>query len=425
MTIGQTEYTEIKNLDFAQQTDLTMDTLPVNEFTVDILTDDTITIGQKISLYDDKDQLWAEYYIVYAEHLDKATVRVRGRSALGYLDGVEMPAEYYASETAANVIAEIFGDLDSSYYFIFPSLETETITGFCPKQTARQRLQWVCVVLGAYVRDMFAQKVRIVPIDPTESVIPMDRTFWRPSVTYEDYVTALKVTAYTFTAGTPAVTDKWVTDGTTTWIVTEQEHTLANPDAPAAAPENVVTLEGVYLINSTNVSAVLSFLSRYYFKRQKMDADVINNRQYLAGGLVAVYENEDSLLSGYIESMTFSFGVQARSRIRMTVMETRETTSLIIKYLYGDIILGTRTYYLPVGYEYSIENPYLDMTFMPHRYVYRPEEEYAEGTIAAGTNTDEEEYQIALDFSYTDNVLYIISVDELEDQDEEGVVIIT
>ena len=74
---------------------------------------------------------------------------------------------------------------------------------------------------------------------------------------------------------------------------------------------------------------------------------------------------------------------------------------------------------LPVGFEYSITNPYIDQEMSNHRYVYIPQNEAAEGTVASGGTEDEELYDIALDMDYEDNVLSMYSVDELELVEEE------
>ena len=70
VTIDLTDYSTIRNLSFSPQTDVTGNSLPINEFSVDIVTDDDISFGQYAELYDDLDNLWAKYWINYAERLD-------------------------------------------------------------------------------------------------------------------------------------------------------------------------------------------------------------------------------------------------------------------------------------------------------------------------------------------------------------------
>jgi hypothetical protein len=316
----------------------------------------------------------------------------------------------YNAASLSTVMSAIFARMSASDYSVDNSFASETITGFCPEQTARERLQWVCFCIGAYVKTYFNDKIEILPIDDTETAIPRNKTFWRPSITYKDYITAINITGYAFTQGEPANTDEWVTDGTNYYIITKTVYTLSNPDAPQNVPTRTIDIDNVYLVNSANVSSILSHLSTLYFKRIELDASVINNYEYEPAQRVGVYIDEFRSASGFIESCDFSFGVQARSKMHLTPIEEKETTVLIITYFYGNIILGKNTYYLPVDYQYSIENPYIDQTSGRHRYVYRPLNQYATGTMHEGINTKSEQYEVALHYYYDNDVLYLISV---------------
>jgi hypothetical protein len=66
IVIGTTTYTEISDLTFAPETDVTGSSVPVNELWASIRTDDAIEIGERVSLYDDLDQLWCKYWVTYA-----------------------------------------------------------------------------------------------------------------------------------------------------------------------------------------------------------------------------------------------------------------------------------------------------------------------------------------------------------------------
>ena len=250
--IGSTSYTEIRNLSFAPETDVSGSQVPVNQFSADIITDDVITAGSGVKLYDDRDNLWADYWLTFAERVDKNTVQIVGQSYLTLLDRTTLPAVMYSSKSVSTLLSEIMGSVS---YTLDSSFSSATVTGFCPEQTARERLLWVCFVIGAYVKSFFNSKVEILPVDTTVTTIPSSVTYWKPAISYNDYVTAVKVVSYSYTQGTPANTDTWVTDGTNYYIQTQQVNTLSNPDAPASAPENVVTIEGVTLVNSSNVSA--------------------------------------------------------------------------------------------------------------------------------------------------------------------------
>jgi len=417
--IDQTTYTEIKAISFAPQTDLTGDSVPINEFQVDIITDDEISIGQYAMLYDDLDNLWANYWITYAEHINRETLRVMAKSPVAILSQRRLPAEYWSSKSVTAAISELMGTMP---YTLDSSFANETLTGFVPSQESRARLQWICYVIGAYVKTFFNDRIEIIPIDTTETLIPIGKTFWKPTTTYNDYVTAITATAYSFTLGTPTVTDTYVEDSNGNYyIVSAQKVTLTNPDVPSAAPEKTITVDGLYLINNDNVSGILTHLSDLYFKRTEVDLDVINNAEYQPGEKVIVYADEDKLMTGFIESCSFTFGTQARASVHMVPTEGKEAAPLTITYVYQTMQLGKEVYLFPVGYTYTITNPYIDLTLSQYRYVYRPLNESATGTIVEGENTDTEEYDIALE--YHNGILRIVSVDEVSEN--EGVVTIS
>jgi len=419
VTIDQTDYSVIRNLSFAPQTDFTGSTIPINEFSVEIDTDDAIAYGQYAELYDDLDNLWAKYWIVYAERLSAGVMLIRAQSDIGTLDGVTLPAVMYSGAAIGDVLDDTMvrnagaGLVATVDYSLDSSFSGLTITGFCPEQTARERLQWVCFVAGAYVKTFFNDEIEILPIDNTTTLVPIDKTFSKPTVNYSDFVTGVKVIGYSFTQGTPATTDEYVTDGTNYYIVTKQEYLLANSQVPASAADNVVTIDGVYLINSGNASGILSHMAALYFKRTEVEADLIDNAEYIPGDKLTVYADRDLLMSGYAKSCVFSFGKQARATVTLTAAEGMTGAKLTILYKYDGVTLNQAEYYLPVGYEYSITNPYLDWTMNGHRYIFRPTTAAVTGTLTSSGATETVNYAVALDLDLATGVLDVISVDSV------------
>ena len=415
IVIGESTYTKIKNISFVPETDITGLQLPINQLSVDIITRESIVSpGKMVKLYDDNDNLWCNYWITFAERMDVETFRVEASSRLIRLDRKKLGAHMYSGDSAAGVISSIFSGSGAGAYTLDSSFSNKTITGFCPEQTARERLQWVCFCIGAYVKDFFSDKIQILPIPQQSKSIPAEKTYWKPSTTYGDYVTGVKAIAYTYTQGTPQTTDKWVQVGNTTYIQTEQEFTLSNPDVPVTAEENIVTVDGLTLITPSNVDDILSHLSTYYFKRIEVDSDIINNAEYYPGDRVATYTGLETLIDGYIKSADFSFGAQSKSKLKIMQMDTIDGAKLIVKYMYDGKQIGKRTYYFPVGYQYEIENPYKDITKNKRRRVYRPLNDSISGTMPNETTTVTQQYHIALEFHK--KVLKVLSVDSVEMQ---------
>ena len=422
--IGSKTYTAISGLSFIPETDVVGTSVPVNEFVVNIYTDDSIRNGADIELRDDRDILWAKYWITAAERVASNIVQVRAQSKIMLLDRVTLPAVKYNNATLLTALNTVFASLGNNAFAVDTALDNNTvISGFCPEQTARERLLWLCFVAGAYVKTFFTDMIDIMPVDDTEVPVPMEQTFYKPSITYDDYVTGVEVTYYTFTQGTPQTTDAWVTDGVLYYIVTSNKVTLLNSNVPETAAENIIKVDGVTLINSANVDDICSHLAKYYFERVRMDLDIVNNADYAPGQRLLVYADEDTMVTGYASKMEFSFGLQARAKVSLIAAQLKASGNLIITYKWGTMKLKRQKYTFPVGYTYQITNPYIDVPIERHRYVFRPVNQYATGTIVQGANTNNQTCEVALDLDRDTNILHIISVDEVETTTEDNITI--
>lgn len=421
ITIGDTTYSKLTNLKFDPTADVTGSEVPINEFSVDIITEDEIDTAQFAFLYDDRDILWAKYWIIFADRADKNTVRVRAQSTLKLLERRMLDPVMLNGAPVADIVAQIFAELGAESYVLSDAFDEKTLTGFCPKQSCKTRLQWVCFVLGAYIKSFFSDKIEILPVGDEPKLIPLAKTYWKPSLVYGEYTTRVNVTAYSYEKGTPATTDTWVTDGTDTYIQTQRNHSLRNVDVPEGTLTHETHIEGVTLVNADNVDDILSNISRFYFKRINVELDAINNAEYYPGDRILCYTDEHSMADGYIGTATFSFGQQAKSRLVIKPVETVETAQLLMIYQYDGTMIAQQAYTLPVGYPYEIDNPYLDQNWGITRYVFAPENPTASGTLDAEGSTNTEDYVIALG-SYRGTLL-ILSADEFEYQD--GTVIIS
>lgn len=418
--INNTVYTQIRNLSFAPETDITGSSIPVNQFFVEIKTTDVIGVGINAYLYDDNGDLWAKYWITESVVVDEGWYKVTAQSIILLLDRFTLPAVVYSGESVTNVLDIIFDIIASVYpgetvYTLDSALASATVTGYCPEQTARERLLWVVFSIGGYLKTYFNEYAEIVKLDTTITAIPENVTFWKPEISYDDYVTAVKIRAYTYTQGTPQATDTWITDGTNYYIQTYQDFTLTNPDIPITVTDNIIFIDKVTLVNQSNATAILNVLSQYYFKRIEVKAEVINDGEYLPGDKCQI-SNGDRLLAGFIVKADFKFGNAKKASLQLVQSDVLASAKLILQYMWGNILLKKLSYLLPVGYAYSISNPYIDKVVNSHRYIFRPQAASASGTMVSGGVTDTEQYDVALD--WYDVELYVVSVDELSESNE-------
>lgn len=417
---GDLDLATVKPPSFAPQVDLTGNSLPINEYTADVITTEDIPwLGADCRLYDDRNLLWCAWPVRKAVRISEKCVRITASSWIYYLDERQLAETVYVNTSASTAIGACFGDRTGDYQ-IGNAIAAKTVSGYVPAQSARERLTWLCFVLGAYVQDVYRSNAAIISVDSTSTLIPLDRTFMRPSMDRAKPVTKIKITTYDFHQATQA---EWEEDDSSymfplPWVATTLEIELTNPLAGADDVENVVTFDSLYLINSGNVSEIATRLATYWFNNTEVQLDCINNRQYRPGDLVAAYLDVDRLIIGYIQQATFAFGKQARSRLKLIGAEARDGAQLTINFTHDNERIDQATYYLPVGVAFSITNPYPDKIVNGHRIIYRPTTATTTGTMTAGGMTVEVPCEIALDLYQ--GVLYVISVDGVEEQSSGG-----
>lgn len=410
LTVGEKTYTKLRDLKFDPAADVRGSEVPINEFSVSVVTADDIDAMQYAWLYDDTDKLWAKYWIVYADRADKNTVTVKAQSSLKLLERRMLDAHMYQAQPAAAVIADIFDELGADSYVLDSSFASATLTGLVPYQSCKTRLQWVCFVLGAYIKSFFSEKIEILPVQQTPKIIPMERVYHKPNLVYAEYITRISVTAYSYQQGTPATTDTWVEADGNVYIQTQLNHGIRNPDVPTEALTHETHFTGITLVNDDNVDEILARLGPSYFRRVSAEFQAINNGDYLPGDRVMVFTDQSHVVEGFIEQIDCSFGLQAASKMTITPAVSVECALLTVVSKYGNITISRAEYWWPIGYPYDIEIPWLDETWLGTRYILKPSQDSITGTLTEDGATVEIEYTPALEFH--DGDLRIVSVDD-------------
>lgn len=436
IVIDSTTYTTLRNLQFASNTDITAQELPINEFSVDIRTDSDIASGQYAYLYNDDDTLWAKYWIIDTLWYNDKYLTIRAQSDLLLLSRAKLPAKMFTLSSAVTQIQNLFtaSGLDVT---IDSALNSTTISGYAPEQTARERLQWICFVIGAYIQTDFSDRTKITAISSNTARAALNNiVYYRPQVQYNDWVTGIRLYAYNYFEGIPGTTDTYVqekiNDVVHTYIQSEQVYTITNTEAPATAPENVIEIQDVTLITygsgSTTPNDILTRLSGLYFKRAEVTADIINNGEFTAGDEVILDDGTGQIVVGYISGTDFSFGHDHKSSITISQADVSEGVELIIIAEDDGNEIGRDTFYLPSGYAYNIQNRYIGSAGFEDvgedkvykKTLYRPVNESASGTVGNDTTINTQEYDIALENS--NGILAVWIVDEVSENN--GVVII-
>lgn len=413
LIIDGSRYMDVKSVSFAPETDPTCASLPICEFEADVKTNTPasqfmgLTAGLFInsgsSTPTDNRRIADQYNVVEANQLSSDLIHIRARSWLDWLDSRTLAAELFTSVYPVAFLRRLFTDVpinDGAPYWVDtdpPPIEyapTESaFTGYCPEQTARERLQWFCQAkmltveqwgknsrYGLYVRES-ADLLNSTVF----RLIPIERTYANPTLRQITPVGKLIITAcnnFTTTFHDETGWDSVVTgyeyelaeDGV---IPIEQRlyfrsyaHAYTNSDV-----EGNVTVSGNTLIAESDTS-VRAAMSRAYFRLYEADVGALQINEeddnivtdecyYWPGDQVRFYIDSQTVYAGVIKSASFTFGQLAKAQLVIsTSAEPVDMSHVTLKYVYNPSsgvtrLLCTRHYWVPRGETLNINNPTL------------------------------------------------------------------
>lgn len=368
-----TNYTSISDLSFDPEVDLSFATLPVNKFTVKVYTTDDILTGYTISLYDDLNNRWAGGYIItQAIRKEYDLVEVEASSPLALLDQWKMSATYYAGATASTILNDIVTTTPASGVYSYVNITMDSrladirLTGICPEQTARERLHWLCMIIGGLAKQCFNDHVEIIASPDyvrnelsthTSGVrIDLSKTFWKPDIQRLPLIRRLEITTYDSFTDTEPASGEWETtdvEGTKWYFKAYSD--LYDSDIDPTLPGSDASISGITLLNNERLNTIEGRMQDVFFRTDQISASVINNFQYYPGQLVEIYTAPERMFRGIIRSCSFTFGLQARADLIIEVLEEIQLAKVKFVFQYqwtdGDeprsITIGSETYYYP------------------------------------------------------------------------------
>lgn len=423
LTIGSITYTQadIRSIALKHEVNPITATLPINQIEIVMQISQSTPVATWLTLTIDG-QIWCKYWVLSCTRASANTYKVKAQSAILLLSRITMPAKMYSSMTVADAVAELMPSGLS--YTVDATIGARTISGYCKEQNARDRLQQICFAAGAVVRSFFSSNpIEVIGLDTDADYVPPEKIYRRPKIEYEDVVTAIEVTAYTYTQGTPSAVDEYVQIGNDYYIVSTQVITIANPDAVASDPTNIVKVKECTLINADNASTVATRIATYYFNRIKWTGKILNSGEYLTGDKLSVNTySATEIISGYATSMKFGFGVGQNADVTLEQAESVEAGSLTVIYTYDGAEITRKVYTLPVGYVYNISNPALWYTSLISKGIYIPLTASVTGTVASGQNTASAAYEEAIIQPFSNRYAEVYAIDDAEQKGDGKVV---
>ncbi len=294
---------EIESVKILQQVNLLSTELAVNTLDWKLRSTDDVQfvfqLKQPVKAYNGE-SLVGVFYITGSKRVGGRIYEVSCQDALGVLDGSDFAGGMYSGKSAAALIGEIVGtDFEVELHSSFSSA---TVTGYIPKLTRRNALVMVCFAVGAVCDTSGSEKIRIYPALASNAVeIPDRHIYVGGSVDSEAVVTAVKVAAHTYTAGSTG--DDVIDVGGKKYVHTTTVTTVNNPNVTATDKQNVVEIIDATLVNEANVAAVAQRVYSYYARRDTLNARIVVNGEK-PGDYVKLTTPWGTQITGDIEEMT-------------------------------------------------------------------------------------------------------------------------
>lgn len=367
-TGGSTQYRNIKSISFAPEHDPRLETLPVCQYEADVVTDDTpeTFIGSYFDLREDMGYqnatntlLAGEYELYEAEQVGRGVVHIKARSIVGWLETRTLDAEYFENVSLQTFVERLFSDSpmnegepiwtdDDSYPFTIDSNSTfDSVTGFCPVQTARERLQWLAqsqlmhVVQygvrsegGLYLTKSLDYRYggSPGPIANTSSKLVLPENTYRKPIVKKvtGYSGGIVYYYYSFSTtehkGEDWASETWYREwdlSTQEWVDVPIYYRVRSRTYNDGTGDqyNVVEISGNKLMNYAYTGTQDS-IAYIYFRKYEAEVDILQIKQdgtndtYIwPGDRVRFYTDPDTIYEGIVKSVSFTFGALAKAKI--------------------------------------------------------------------------------------------------------------
>ena len=264
------------------------------------------------------------YVVKQINNLGNNLYEIQGYSLVYRLDTPKVPAKYYNGVSLSVALKDVEKNANGSFgvtYNVDTALSGKTITGYCPEQTARERLQQFCWAVGGYVSCACSALINILAIPSTvQGTVPKSKIYAFPAVANEDEVARVNLTVHTYTAGTSGDDIVIDADGNK-YVHTTSTLTMANT-ALTGVSNREISVDNATLVNSSNAQATLLRMASVYFNSGTWYGTT-TPQGYIPGQMVQAEDRDGQLRQGYISALTYSFGKGAA-----TTMELKQSVSI-------------------------------------------------------------------------------------------------
>jgi len=316
---GPDEFSSVKIL---QEIDLLSSELSINTLEWELRSKSDIDfifqLKQPVEAYNGSNLVGVFYITDKAKRTSAKSYTILCQDAIGVLDGYDFPAAIYEDYNAVALLHDIVGsdfslDIDSAF-------SGAAVKGLIPNCTKREALQQVLFAIGAVCSTAGSRSIRVYPtLASTPAEIPDDRIFVGGSVDTDAIITAVKVTAHTYTPGSGSSGDDVIEVNGTKYVHTTAVTTVNNPNVTATDKQNVIPVENATLVNLSNVADVAQRVFNYYMRRDTLNERIVVGGE-TPGDCISSSTPWNTMLTGNITSMTTVLSNTTAADIKIKVV---------------------------------------------------------------------------------------------------------
>ena len=211
------------------------------------------------------------YYLSDSRRTAKRIYSLNCEDAIGVLERDSFSGGVYNGYSARQLISDIVDGQFEVVYDPSSGIGDESLTGILMPSTRREALQQVLFAFGVCAATDGGETIRIFLPGGTPESIGAGRTYTGASVDTSAVVTAVRVTAHTYTKSS----DGSIEIGGERYRDTETVYTVENPDVTSNTKTNVVEITGATLVSAANGQAVAQRVYNYYAKRDAARAKIV------------------------------------------------------------------------------------------------------------------------------------------------------
>lgn len=241
------------------------------------------------------DNIIGVYYINKHRRTAEGLYNITCQDAVGVLADNHFPGGVYTDYSAQQLVLDV---VSSDFDVVFDDVTDTALTGAILPGTKREALQQILFAWGVSAATDGGDVIRIFNPGTEAAEIGTDRTYTGNSTEVYSIVTAVQMTAHTYTQDDSGS----VEIGGVKYKDTTEVYTVVNPNVTANDKQNVVTIDNATLISPAIAQAAAQRVYDYYALRANNKAKIVWKGERL-GDLLTTPNAWGGTATGHVEKM--------------------------------------------------------------------------------------------------------------------------